>query len=200
MAWTALSLIALGALWRLLPVWAPALGNFSPLMALAFCGGAYFKDRRLWLAPFAALALSDAYLDHYYAAEFHYHWSLGGAVVRFACFAAALGLGRLVSRRRSWPALAAGALGSSLLFYLVTNTVSWAGDAGYPAGLAGWIQAMTVGHPEFPSTFSFFRNTLASDLLFTALFAGACEWAARLRGEPNLLGRGAERRLGRRAG
>lgn len=31
-------------------------------------------------------------------------------------------------------------------------------------------QAMAVGHPEFPPTLWFFRNTLVGDLLFTGLF------------------------------
>ncbi len=189
MPWLALLLIFFGAIWRLIPVWLPALGNFCPLMALAFCGGAYFRDRRLWLAPFAALALSDAYLDHYYSVEFHYSWSLGGAAVRMFCFAAGIALGWLVSRRRNWLTLAGGALAASFFFYFVTNTVSWAGDAGYSHGLAGWVQAMTGGHPEFPSTFYFFQNTLMSDLLFTALFAGVWELAVRRDGEPRLFAR-----------
>ena len=30
---------------------------------------------------------------------------------------------------------------------------------------------MTVGHPEYPPTLWFFRNTLVGDLLFTGVFA-----------------------------
>ncbi|MFM9031283.1 MAG: DUF6580 family putative transport protein, partial [Opitutaceae bacterium] len=44
---------------------------------------------------------------------------------------------------------------------------------------AGWWQALTVGRPEFPPTLFFFRNTLVGDLVFTGLFAGAMEFAAR---------------------
>lgn len=181
MSWIAVILILAGAAWRFLPVLAPALGNFCPLMALAFCGGAYFRDRRLWLVPFGSLLLSDAWLDHYYAVQFHEGWSLAGATVRMLCFAAALGLGWLVSRRRSWATLLGGSLAASLLFYLVTNTQSWAGDPGYAHTWAGWIQALTVGHPEYPPTLMFFRNSVASDLAFTGLFAGVLELAARLR-------------------
>ena len=52
---------------------------------------------------------------------------------------------------------------------------------------AGWWQALTVGHPEFPPTILFFRNTLFGDLMFTGLFAGVMEWLARRKGEPSLL-------------
>ena len=48
---------------------------------------------------------------------------------------------------------------------------------------------MTIGRPEFPPTLYFFRNTLASDLLFTGLFAGTMEWAALRTGQPSLLER-----------
>jgi hypothetical protein len=182
----ALLLLVLAAGWRIVALHEPALSNFSPLMALAFCGGVYFRNRWLRLVPFAALSLTDLYIDRYYAAEYGYQWTAGGAVLRTLCFAAALGLGLLVARRRNCPNLFAGALGGALLFYLVTNTASWSGDAGYARTAAGWWQAMTVGHPEFPPTLMFFRNTLASDLLFTGLFAAAMEWVRLRRGESSL--------------
>ncbi len=46
---------------------------------------------------------------------------------------------------------------------------------------------MTVGHPEYEPTFLFFRNSLVSDLFFTAAFAVAMEYAALRRGAPSLL-------------
>src|SRR6185312_2619574 len=93
MSIVAILLILLAAGWRALAVHAPELGNFCPLVAVAFCGGVYFRNRWLWAIPFAALALSDLYLDHYYLAEFHYAFTLSGALLRLGCFAAALGLG-----------------------------------------------------------------------------------------------------------
>jgi hypothetical protein len=184
----ALLLLVLAAAWRVLALHTPALSNFSPLMALAFCGGVYFSNVWQRLAPFASLTLTDIYIDHYYAMEYGYHWTLGGAALRTVCFAAALGFGLIVAQRRSWLNLLSGALGGALLFYLVTNTASWLGDAGYARTAAGWWQAMTIGHPQFAPTLSFFRNTLVSDLLFTGLFALAMEAAARRKGAPSLLG------------
>jgi len=183
----AVLLIILAAGSRLLALQVPVLGNFSPLMALAFCGGVYFRNRWMWLVPFVALAASDLYINHTYATEYHYFWSARGAGVRLLCFAAGLALGRLVAGRRSWTTLAGGALAASLVFYFVTNTDSWLGDAGYSHSAAGWWQAITIGHPQFPSTLYFFRNTLASDLLFTAVFALTMEYLARRRGEESLL-------------
>ena len=183
----AIVLIVLATAWRIVAAHFPVLGNFSPLMALAFCGAVYFPNKRLWLVPFAALTLSDLYLDHYYATTFNYEWSLSGPVIRALCFVAALGLGVMVARRRSWLNLFSGAVGGAIFFYLVTNTASWFGDITYVHNAAGWWQAMTVGHPEFPPTLLFFRNTLVSDLLFTGVFAFTMESAARRAERPSLL-------------
>lgn len=184
----AIAALVLAALWRILTVRIPALGNFSPVMALAFCAGAYTRRGWLWLAPFAALILSDLYIDRYYAEAYRYQWDLSGAVVRMLCFAAAVGLGAAVSKRRNWVSLLGGTLASTLLFYFATNTGSWLSDAGYAHNAAGWWQAMTVGHPQFPPTLFFLRNSLASDLAFAGCFSLAVEYALRRRGEPSLLG------------
>jgi hypothetical protein len=185
----AIALIIVSAAWRVLAVHEPAFSNFAPLMALAFCGGVYFRNRWLWLIPFAALTLSDAYLNYHYATRLGYEWNLGGLAARTACFAAALGIGACLAGRRNWLNLLGGALGGSLLFYLVTNSASWLGDPFYAKSAAGWWQAMTIGHPEFPPTLYFFRNTFISDLLFTGLFALTMEYAELRAGRPSLLGR-----------
>lgn len=175
----ALALIVCAALWRLLAVQIPALSNFAPLMALTFCGGAFFSDRRLWAVPFIALTLSDLYLDYHYASTFGETWGWPSVLIRLACFAAALPLGRLVSTRRNLLTLLSGSLAASLLFYFITNTDAWVRDPHYVKTAAGWWQAMTVGRPEFPPTLFFFRNTLVSDLVFTGLFAAVMALSAR---------------------
>jgi hypothetical protein len=183
----ALALLVLAAGWRILALYAPALSNFAPLMALTFCGAVYFRDKRLWLVPFAALTLSDLYLDHYYASMFGDRWTLTSAAVRLVCFTMALPIGAAVARHKSWLNLFTGVLAGSVFFYLATNTDAWLRDPYYVKSAAGWWQALTVGRPEFPPTLFFFRNTLASDLLFTGLFAGAMELAALRAGRPSLL-------------
>jgi hypothetical protein len=184
----ALVILVLASAFRVFVLHVPALSNFSPVMALAFCAGAYTRNRWMWVAPFAALIASDLYIDRYYAAVYHYEWSTSGAILRIICFTAALGMGVVVSRRRNWLNLFGGALAGSLFFYLVTNTASWHGDIGYTQDLAGWWQAVTVGHPQYYPTLFFFRNSLASDLLFTGCFAFFMEYASLRRGEPSLLG------------
>jgi hypothetical protein len=140
--------------------------------------------------PFVA----DLYIDRHYAAVYGYDWNLAGALVRTACFAAAVGFGTMVARKRTWLNLFSGALGGSVFFYLVTNTGAWLGDKDYAHNAAGWWQAMTIGHPQFQPTLWFFRNTLISDLVFTAAFVVVMELAAKRAGRESLIG---QRAVGR---
>jgi hypothetical protein len=183
----ALILVATG--WRIAAAWEPSLANFAPLMALAFCGAVYFRNPRMWLVPFAALLLSDIYLDYYYQSKFGYEWNLGGAGIRVLCFGLAIALGWMVSRNKSWLSLATGTLAGAIAFYLITNSHAWWYDLSYAKSAAGWWQAMTVGHPEFPPTLLFFRNSLASDVFFTAMFALTMEYQAMRKEQPSLLGK-----------
>ena len=183
----ALILTVLATLYRLLPTLDLSLANFSPVMAIAFCGAVYFRRRWMALIPFLALGISDVYLNHYYAREYGFTWPVSGLVARTACFAVALVIGAWVAKRKSWLNLLNGALLGAVVFYLVTNTQSWAADTFYAKTLAGWWQALTVGHPEYPPTIFFFRNTLLGDLMYTGMFAGIMELIAHKKGEPSLL-------------
>jgi hypothetical protein len=180
-----LTLLAVG--YRIYATFDLSVSNFSPLMAIAFCGGVYFSRRGMWLVPFAALSLSDVYINNFYAREYGFNWTLSGFIARTVCFAAAVLIGTWVARRKSWLWLLNGSLVGAILFYIITNTQSWFGDAYYAKTLAGWWQALTTGHPEYPPTIFFFRNTLFGDLMFTGLFSGVMEWLAHRQGEPSLL-------------
>jgi hypothetical protein len=192
----ALVLIVLAAGYRIFAAHHAAGFNFSPLMALTFCGAVYFRSPRMWLVPLLALLASDIYLNSYYASLAGYPWDASALALRFGCFGAAIGIGRLVARRKSWLNLFSGALGGALLFYFVTNTAAWFTDPFYARTVVGWWQALTIGHPEFPPTLMFFRHTLESDLLFTGAFALTTEVAARRAGNPSLLGSPQDSALG----
>ena len=188
----ALVVLVLAAGWRVLALHAPALSNFAPLMALTFCAAVYIRDKRMWLVPFAALLLSDLYLDYHYASAYGETWIWLSVLVRLLCFAVALPIGRFVAQHKSWLNLFSGALAGAVFFYLATNTDAWIRDPFYPKDAAGWWQAMTIGRPEFPPTVLFFRNTLVSDLLFTGIFALVMEFSALRAGAASLLGKRAE--------
>jgi hypothetical protein len=141
--------------------------NFSLAYAIAFCAGAF--PRRLHWAPcLAVLVLTDVLKNVLY-----YHWQLFSvfSLINYLAFTALFFLGRTFKKCRSTPKLASGGLLGALLFYLVTNTGAWLQNPEYSKGFLGWIQALTVGTSGWPQTWEFFRNTLLSGGLFTALLA-----------------------------
>jgi len=150
--------------------------NFSAAYAIAFCGGLYFARSMAWWLPLGALIVTDILLN-----VFYYHASVfnGYMLVKTLAFVGIVAMGRLFKPQMSWLKLTCGGLLGATLFYLLTNTASWINDPAYAKTLAGWIQALTVGRPDFhPTTLEFFRNTLLSGGLFTALFVGSMKLTA----------------------
>src|SRR5438132_7131405 len=142
--------------------------NFAPIAAIALCAAAYFPRNYKFTVPMIALLISDVVLDA------HYGFSLFSPFVlsHYVGFVIVGCLGLLLQNRASWKTLLPASVVASLIFYVVTNAVSWIYDLGYAKNLAGLIQSLTVGLPEYSATPSwmFFRNSLISDLVFTFLF------------------------------
>ncbi len=142
--------------------------NFAPLAAIALCAAAYFPRKYKFTVPMIALLISDVVLN------IHYGFSLLSPFVlsHYLGFALVGCLGLLLQNRRSMKTLLPASIAGSLIFYIVTNSVSWFFDPGYVKNFAGLIQALTIGLPQYSATPSwmFFRNSIISDLLFTVLF------------------------------
>jgi hypothetical protein len=185
--YAALVILLLAIAYRVAGAYDLALANVSPLMAITFCGAVYSKRRWFWMVPFVALLASDVFINQHYQSQYGFDWRISGFIARTACFAVAVLLGRWVATRKSWLWLLNGSLLGALIFYFVTNTQSWWADAYYAKTLAGWWQALTTGHPEYPPTYLFLLRSLFGDIMFTGLFAGLMEWLASSRGEPSLI-------------
>jgi hypothetical protein len=144
--------------------------NFSAAYALAFCCGVYLPGRLVWWLPLTTLLATDILLNLLY-----YHVAPVGLYMlgNYGCFAGLIWLGTRFNRKSSFFSLLGGGILGAILFYLITNTLSWMQNPVYAKTLAGWIQALSTGVPGLPPTWTFFRNTLMSGGLFTALFVGA---------------------------
>jgi hypothetical protein len=129
--------------------------NFSPIDAMALFSAAYFVRRPLaFLAPVAALFLSDLILGFYAGMQFQY---LAVVMIVF--------LGTFALSRVTVPRLVAASLASSLLFFTVTNFGVWLVSGMYPHSVAGLGACYLAGIP-------FFQNSLAGDLFYTAVLFG----------------------------
>jgi hypothetical protein len=135
---------------------APHPPNFSPIAAMALFSGAYLPRRALaFLAPLAALLLSDLVLGFYPEVVFVY-----------LSVAATVLIGWALARRKTVLPIAAAAVAGSVLFYAVTNFGVWLVTDYYPKTVTGLAACYVAAIP-------FFQNTLAGDLVFTAaLFSG----------------------------
>jgi hypothetical protein len=147
------------------------VANFAPLAAIAFCGAVYLPKRFAFAVPLLALLISDLVINAVHGISI----VSGYMLVRYTALALVAGIGLLVRKKTNLAAIGAGVVSGTLSFYLITNTASWLAEPGYAGTLAGWVQALTVGLPPYSSyapTWMFLRNSLISDLLYTALFVG----------------------------
>ena len=169
----ALLLIMVAVLFRIVTAffgYSDSIGwlNFAPIAAIALCAAAYFPWKYKFSVPMIALLISDVVLDA------HYGFSLFSPFVlsHYIGFAIVGCLGLLLQSRASWKTLLPASVAASLIFYIITNSVSWIYDPGYAKNFAGLIQSLTVGLPQYSATptWMFFRNSVVSDLLFTLLF------------------------------
>jgi hypothetical protein len=145
-------LIVLAAASRLLP----HPPNFAPVAAIGLFAGAMLGRRAAWLVPFAALLASDLVLGFYHPMSMFWN---------YLAFASCLLLGSgLLSRNRTWARTGGAVLASAVSFFLLSNFGMWASGY-YPRTGAGLVECYVAALP-------FFRNTLASDVLYSAVLFG----------------------------
>jgi hypothetical protein len=160
----AVVLILLAVASRLLP----HPPNFAPVAAIGLFAGAMLDRRTAWSVPFLALLASDLIIGLYHPV---------GMLWNYLAFAACLLLGTGILRRgRSLPRLAGATLGSAVVFFALSNFGMWASGY-YPRTWAGLVECYTMAIP-------FFRNTLLSDVLYTAVLFGGHAWLGRLLPRP----------------
>lgn len=153
------ALAVLTAVVRLLPH--PA--NFTPVGALGLFAGAHGRSRAALLVPLIALLAGDLLLGFY-------NPIIMAAV--YGGFAVSVWIGhRFLRHSHASRRVAVSAVASSAAFFLLTNFACWLVGM-YPRTLAGLGSCYAMGLP-------FFRNTLAGDLLYTAVLFGLYVLAQR---------------------
>jgi len=134
--------------------------SFTPVGAALLYFGARAPRKRMWI-PLVLLAGSDVVLSRWV-----YGYPLAADLVfTWLWYAAIILLGSLLQEHQRPLRLAGAALVTSVSFFLLSNFAVWAVWAMYPKTIAGLLAAYAAAVP-------FFRNTIASDLLFTAVFFG----------------------------
>jgi hypothetical protein len=173
-------LLAVAVVWRVLLGVSHSqdfgwLHNFAPLSAIALCGATLLPRRWAIILPLVALYVSDVLLNLHYGVSLFTTEMLG----RYVALAGIAFLGFSLRKSPKAAVLMGASVTGSAFFYIVTNSASWVTEPQYAKTFAGWIQALTTGVPGYPTTISFYRNTLASDILFTMLFIACMRYANR---------------------
>ena len=162
------SVIIAGALFRFIPHWP----NFTPVAAMALFGGAYLGRKHLaFLIPFAAMFLSDLVLG------FHRDmWAV------YIAFGLTVMIGTLIRRNPSFLSVVSASVGSSVIFFLLTNFAAWLASPIYPQTFGGLMQSYVAGLAFFNNGsigISFFINEIAGALFYNGIFFGIYSYARR---------------------
>jgi hypothetical protein len=140
----------------------PHIPNFTPIAAIALFGGFYFDKKFAFIAPLAAMLVSD------YFVGFSSDWMfVYGSLLAIGAMAV------MMQSRKSVAVVAGTTLAGSVLFFIVTNFGVWAMHAWYPKTAAGLVECFTLAVP-------FFRNSLAGDAFYVAAMFGVYEAVSML--------------------
>jgi hypothetical protein len=151
-----ISVLLLIAISRVLQNHFQVLPNFSPMMAIAIFSGAFISDKRLAIAAFfVPMFVSDIFIG--------FHTSM---LAVYGCFLITLGIGILMQKKITPFRIFMAAVGSSIVFFVVTNFSSWMFEAMYPRTFSGIIECYIAAIP-------FYRNTLLSNLAYSIIFFGS---------------------------
>jgi len=162
------AIILFAALSRLLPH--PT--NFTPVAALILFGAAYFTNKK-WalIIPLTAIWLSDLLLNNIVYSTYNdgFMWFTGGFFYIYGAFALIMLLGYFLLKKVTPGRVLGGALGASVIFYLVSNFGVWLSAPVYPLTWEGLITCYTAAIP-------FFHYTIAGNVIYSAVLFGSFEW------------------------
>lgn len=128
----------------------PHPANFAPVTAIAIFGGAVLPRRLSIWVPVGLMMVSDVLIGLH---------SL--IVVTWGCYALTALFSSLYLKRPRLASTATLTLSSSLGFFVVTNFAVWLTSGMYTHSWSGLVHCYFLALP-------FFRNSLLSDLLYTA--------------------------------
>lgn len=138
----------------------PHPANFAPITAIALFGARYLPKKFAFILPIGIMLISDLFFGFYGAEMFFVYGS----------FALTGVIGLINRHQKISSAIPVASLSSSVLFFIITNFGVWLTTTMYAKNLIGLQSCFIAAIP-------FFRNTLLSDLFYTAIFVGGYEIA-----------------------
>ncbi|MDA7822245.1 hypothetical protein N9A58_01520 [Opitutales bacterium] len=176
-------LIALIGFSRYIPLDHPALFNFSPTLAIFLFCGAYLRGMWAWIAPACAIFLSDLMLNPSYGLNILEPFMLA----TLGSYLAVWMIGKKLGKKRSGYCWTFSAIGSGLLFHIITCSFAWIMNPAYNKTLIGLIQALTIGEPGFAPAYLFLRNSILGTVFFALCLRWAHLWLHNLSNKDKLV-------------
>ena len=144
--------------------------NFSPMAAIGLFGAAHFaKKWQAFFIPLIGIWLSDLVINNfiYRSLDANIVWFYNGFYWQYISYVLIIFTGLFIFNKGVSLSKTFGSIvGSSGIFFLVSNFGVWAGGGMYPKNLAGLINCYIAGIP-------FMNNTIISDFLFTTVLFGS---------------------------
>ena len=164
--WLAVALVVFGVVMRLLPH--PA--NLAPVGAIALFAGAILPRKLAWWLPLGIMVISDLILGMY-----------SGILFTWAGFLLVTLFGTTLRGQSNWLRVPFGALGASVIFFIVSNFGVWLQGNMYALNWSGFVLCYEMALP-------FFRNTFIGDLMYSAIFFSVYALAVRYVPQPKAAG------------
>ena len=164
-----ISLIVIGIGSRLIPHYP----NFTAIGAISLFGAAFTSRRSIAIViPYLVMLFSDMILNNIIYANIypddykHFIFLYRGALWSYAAFGIIVIFGYTLFRNGvDISKVIFGALGSSLIFFLLSNFGVWASTGAYPVNFGGLMACYTAGLP-------FLINQVFGDLFFSVILFG----------------------------
>lgn len=154
----ALSLILIGISMRLVP----HIPNFAPIGAIALFSGALLGWRTAVWLPLLIMMASDFIIGFY-----------SGILFTWMGFILTAIFGMLFRRSTFTKRVTFGALGSGLIFFIVSNFGTWIASGMYPPTFAGLVECYYMALP-------FLRTSLLADAMFSIVLFGTFAVAVKM--------------------
>jgi hypothetical protein len=163
--------MVVGAFARLIP----HMPNFTPVESLTIFGAAYLSKKHwaLILSVFL-IYVSDFIINNTIARSFFPDvegivWFSSYMIYNFVAMALIVLVSSKIITKVNIKNVGVSVLLASIIFFIITNFGSWAGDKSvYSNDMSGLMASFTAGLP-------FFRNSLLSNVVFTTVIFGSFE-------------------------
>ena len=148
----------------------PHMPNFTPIGAMALFGGAYLSNKYYaFIIPILSLWLSDLIINNFILNYYdQFTWFYPGFIWQYASFGIIILFGYFLLKKITFKKVLMTSIGSSLVFFVITNFGVWATGSMYPLTINGLISCFVLAIP-------FYKGTLLGFLFYSSFLFGVFE-------------------------